>query len=210
MARWCAVVPQKALASAKSRTGLADAQRRELATALLRDTVAALEETPAVDAVLVLWDDELDRVVLPDVRSVRVAGLGLNASLERGAAVALDRLPGRGIVVVPGDLPALDPAELGHCLAEAARFRRAFLPDREGTGTTVLTAGGGDLRPAYGAGSASRHAATGAVPLDVAGVDTVRADVDDLDSLAAVLGGRCGRHTRAAAARLGPALEAVG
>lgn len=210
MARWCAVVPQKALASAKSRTGLPDAQRRELATALLRDTVAALEETLGVEAVLVLWDDETDRAVLPDVRSVPVTGLGLNASLERGAAFALDRLPGRGIVVVPGDLPALDPAELSHCLAEAARFRRAFLPDRDGIGTTLLTARGGDLRPAYGAGSAARHAATGAASLDVAGVDTVRADVDDLDSLAAVLGGRCGRHTRAVAGRLGMALEAVG
>ena len=210
MARWCAVVPQKALATAKSRIGLPDAQRRELATALLRDTVAALAETPGVEEVLVLWDDELDRVVLPDACGVAVAGLGLNASVERGAAVALSRLPGRGLVVVPGDLPALDPAELGRCLAEATWFRRAFLSDRDGTGTTLLTARGGDLLPAYGVGSAARHAATGAVPLDVAGVDTVRADVDDLDSLAALLGGRCGRHTRAAGARLGVALEAVG
>lgn len=212
MLPWCAVVPQKSLAGAKSRIALPEAERRELAAAMLRDTVAALEATSCIERVLVLWDDPADRSVLPTAGAVPATGLGLNAALERGAAVASAALPGRGVVVVPGDLPGLDPAELARCLDRAAGYGRAFLPDRHGTGTTLLTAGAGlPLLPAYGEGSAARHAASGAVSMhDLVGVDTARADVDDLDSLVGVLGGRCGRHTRAAGARLGVAFEAVG
>lgn len=204
MRRWCALVPQKALASAKSRILLPDRQRRDVATAMLRDTVSALGATGDVDEVVVLWDDDGDRCVLPGVRSVSTAGLGLNASLDRGLAAARAELPGRAVVVVPGDLPGLDPVELARGLARASGLGRAYLPDRRGTGTTLLTATAGcPLLPAYGEGSAARHAATGAAALDPAGLDTVRADVDDLDSLVAALGRPCGPHTAAVGESLG-------
>jgi 2-phospho-L-lactate guanylyltransferase len=209
MHTWCAMIPQKSLATAKGRIRLPDEPRRAVATAMLRDTVAAVAATAGVEEVIVLWDDDEDRRVLPGVSSLSVHGLGLNASLYRGAAEART-LPGRGVFVVPGDLPALDPIELAGCLDRASRFPRAYLHDMRSTGTTILTATEDfPLLPAYGEGSAAGHAATGAHPLSVTDSDTLRTDVDDLDSLAAALALGCGHHTLATCASLGLALEIV-
>lgn len=211
MVGWCALVPQKSLSAAKGRIRLPYEQRRAVATAMLRDTVAALKRTPCVDEVIVLWDDDADRLVLPDVEWLPVGGLGLNASLERGAAVARACLPGLGLVVVPGDLPALDPSELALALEQASRFCRAYLTDAAGTGTTILTATeASTLLPAYGVGSAAQHAALGACSLGEIGVETVRTDVDDLNSLAVALAMGCGRHTRNVCADLALAAEGAG
>ena len=198
MPGWCALVPQKALAGAKGRLQLEPQQRRAVATAMLRDTVAALAATPAVESIIVLWDDPEDRSVLPTVAALCTRGRGLNESLELGAEAARSQFPGLGVLVVPGDLPALDPVELALCLQRAARIPRAYLPDAAATGTTILTATRGlPLLPAYGGPSAAAHAATGAHSLEVNGLDSLRADVDDLESLARALALGCGRRTRA-------------
>ena len=171
---------------------------------MLHDTVAALASTPAVERVIVLWDDPEDRSALPNVAALSTQGHGLNESLERGAEAARSQFPGLGVLVVPGDLPALDPAELAVCLERAARVPRAYLPDAAATGTTILTATQGfSLLPAYGGPSAAAHAATGAYSLDVSGLDSLRADVDDLESLARALALGCGHHTRTSCASQG-------
>ena len=196
MTGWCALVPQKALAGAKGRLELQPQQRRAVATAMLRDTVAALASTPAVHRIVVLWDDPADRSVLPTVAALSTQGRGLNESLQMGAEAARSQFPGLGVLVVPGDLPALDPAELALCLERAARVPRAYLPDAAATGTTILTANRGcSLLPAYGGTSAAAHAATGAYSLSVSGLDSLRADVDDLESLTRALALGCGHHT---------------
>jgi 2-phospho-L-lactate guanylyltransferase len=200
-AGWCALVPQKALRSAKGRLKLPAAQRRAIATAMLRDTVAAVRTVPAVDGVLVLWDDDDDRRVLPGVASVSTRGRGLNESLEYGANVAKALFPGRGLFVLPADLPALTPVELGVCLERASAFSRAYLPDAQSIGTTVLSSTSGvPLVPAYGARSASAHARSGAQRLDSTGLDSLRADVDDLRSLSQAMALGCGYHTLTACA----------
>jgi 2-phospho-L-lactate guanylyltransferase len=205
---WCAVVPQKPLAVAKSRVELEPAHRCSLATAMLRDTVAAVAVTEGVDHVLVLLEDAADAVALPGRDVMVLPSGGLNRSIEMGAAVARRRFRGHGLLVVPADLPALRPAELAGCLAEAAGHPRAYLPDAEGVGTTILTVtGAGRVQPAYGAGSARAHAAGGAHMLGVNDATSARTDVDDLGSLAAALALGCGPHTRAAWAALAPTLE---
>lgn len=193
---WCAVIPQKSLAVAKSRLELDACARRALATAMLRDTMAAVRATDRVDHVMVLFDDARDMAAVPAGEGWGVPGTGLNASIELGAALARRRFSDHGVVVVPADLPALAAEELTACLDAAERCRRGYLPDIEGAGTTILTVTGtGPVLPAYGAGSAAAHASTGAVRLADDGVPSVRTDVDDLRSLAAALALGCGDHT---------------
>jgi 2-phospho-L-lactate guanylyltransferase len=196
---WCALVPQKALATAKGRIALPADQRRLLATAMLRDTVAALEATPAVSRVYLLWEDSADRPVLPGsatVRHVEAGGHSLNGAVRLGAEAARRAHPGSNLVVVPSDLPALAPAELTAFLARAARYRRAFLADADATGTSLLTVtGDAPLLPSYGPNSRDRHGASGARELASDDLPSLRRDVDDLAALDEAMRLGCGVHT---------------
>jgi 2-phospho-L-lactate guanylyltransferase len=165
---------------------------------MVRDTVEAVRATAGVVRVIVLWDDVADAGTVSSVEGLGTTGQGLNDALASGAAHVRHDAPDVALAVVPGDLPALDPAELSRCLAIAGGHRRAFLPDADGTGTTILTATGRvDLAPAYGRSSTLAHAASGAHLIDPVDLLTVRADVDDLASLARALGLGRGDHTRA-------------
>lgn len=208
--RWCVLVPQKALARAKGRLDLGPEERRAVAAAMLRDTVEAVLLAPAVARVVVLWDDDADAVTLPHVEGLDTTGRGLNGAVEAGAArVRLDD-PTLSVAVVPGDLPALNPVELDECLRMAARHRRAFVPDATGVGTTVLTAtSGSNLGARYGHCSTFAHAASGARLIRPTGLKTLRADVDDLNSLGRALELGCGRHTQSVCAALGLIPELV-
>jgi 2-phospho-L-lactate guanylyltransferase len=62
---------------------------------------------------------------------------------------------------------------------------RSFVIDEPGTGTTMLAAGPGvPLDPRFGVGSALAHQTSGAVPIDLASIDSVRRDVDTAADLA--------------------------
>jgi 2-phospho-L-lactate guanylyltransferase len=107
------------------------------------------------------------------------------------------------VAALNADLPALRPAELARVLDAAAQFPRAFLPDAAEIGTTLLAAGPGrELRPAFGVDSRARHRASGAVELGLAGVDSVRQDVDTGADLRTALALGVGPRTAAMAARL--------
>jgi 2-phospho-L-lactate guanylyltransferase len=204
---WSLVIPVKTLDRAKSRlAGLAGPRRGELALAMAADTLSALLACPAVAVAIVVTDDgragaelaALGALVLPDQ-----PGAGLNPALEFGAAFAAERWPGRGRAALAADLPALRPAEIGAALAAASEWPAAFVPDAAGSGTTLYTAGpAASFRPAYGPGSAGRHAAAGAAELDLPGIDGLRQDVDTAEDLdrAAALG--LGARTAAVAASL--------
>jgi 2-phospho-L-lactate/phosphoenolpyruvate guanylyltransferase len=208
---WSLVVPVKVLARAKSRlTGLPAQLRSELALAMAADTVAAAAAASRVAAVLVVTDDEevgqlaagLGAIVVPD----RPAS-GLNAALSHGAEYSQARWPGRGRAGLAGDLPALKPGELDAALAAAAGAGTAFMPDADGTGTTLYAAAAGaGFRPEFGVASRDRHLAGGALELGLAGLAGLaglRRDVDTIDDLrqAAVIG--LGPRTLAVLARAG-------
>jgi 2-phospho-L-lactate guanylyltransferase len=199
---WCAVVPQKALARAKGRLKLAPGDRRRLAVAMLRDTVDALAATPGMVQTFVLWDDHKDIHVLSasgTVRHVVTEGHNLNESLEIGVALARQVVPGCHVVVVPSDLPALQPTELTAFLARAVIHPRSFLADSTSVGTSMLTVTGeAPLLPAYGPHSRSLHVASGAHELSSDDLSTLRHDVDDLAGLGAATALGCGAHTIAA------------
>jgi 2-phospho-L-lactate guanylyltransferase len=119
---------------------------------------------------------------------------GLNGGLLDGAAYAAAHWPEDGVAALVGDLPALRATELGAALDDAARHPHAFVPDSEGTGTTLLTARAGDrLQPRFGTGSAARHGEY-AVRIETAGPG-LRQDVDTAADLDAALALGAGEAT---------------
>jgi 2-phospho-L-lactate/phosphoenolpyruvate guanylyltransferase len=205
---WSVVVPAKRLDAAKTRLRPvtagrddADAAHRELVLALLADTVAAAVACPVVRAVVVVTDDEAAADVGRDLGARTVAdepGRGLNPALEHGARHA----PGTAVAALSSDLPALRPDELAAALGAAAVTPRAFVPDAQGTGTTLLTAVDADLEPRFGPGSAEAHFAGGAMALTGTWPGLVR-DVDTEADLRVALRLGTGPRTVALIQRLG-------
>jgi 2-phospho-L-lactate/phosphoenolpyruvate guanylyltransferase len=205
--RWALVVPVKRLARAKTRlTAVAGALRPQLALAFAADTVRAALDCPVVDGVIVVTDEPSAAAELAAL-GARVTGdrpdAGLNAALLHGASEATRHHPGTGLGALSADLPALRPEELGWALAAAAAYDTAFVADATGSGTTLLLARAGVvLRPAFGPGSRAAHRALGAVELAVAGMASVRRDVDTPADLADALRLGVGPRTRAILATL--------
>ncbi|MGY1808384.1 2-phospho-L-lactate guanylyltransferase [Blastococcus sp. SYSU D00669] len=206
MTTWSVVVPAKLLARAKTRlrpltAGLGGTAHTDLVLAFLADTVAAALDCPRVGRVLVVTDDPaavetaraLGAATVPDVPD-----RGLNPALEHGARAAGTT----AVAALSSDVPALRPEELAAALDAAAGAPRCFVPDADGTGTTLLTAVGTALDPRFGRDSARAHAASGARRLegDWPGLSL---DVDTADALHAALRLGAGPVTTALARRTG-------
>jgi 2-phospho-L-lactate guanylyltransferase len=117
-----------------------------------------------------------------DAGQSAAARLGVSRALERGARHAL---------LVPGDCPALDPAEVEALVAGVvARPSVAVIPDRHGTGTNGLLLTPPDvIAPAFGAGSFDRHveaARRAGVAVHVERLSSLALDVDTAADLAAL------------------------
>lgn len=184
------VVPVKRLDVAKTRLyapGRPRPDHEALALALATDTVAAALGTDTVDRVVVVTDDPGAARTVRDLGALVVADepdAGLNAALAHGAAQARLRSPWDGVAVLSADLPALRPAELAAALDAAGRHPRSYVADAAGSGTTLLAAlPGTALDPRFGAGSAGKHAGSGAVAL-AGGWTGLRRDVDTPADLA--------------------------
>lgn len=177
------VLPVKRLRAAKSRLDLPPVWRVALAGAMFADTLDAVLATDLGVAVVVSPDEEvLDRA--RDAGAVPVAHHG---GLNEAVVAAVG--PGACAAVLP-DLPALRSGELRGLLAA---HPEGAVRDHTGSGTTVLF--GPRLRPAFGPGSAARHASLGAclITMPVCGLTV---DVDTLEDLA--LAGRIGLGRRTA------------
>lgn len=168
---WSVVIPAKRLAVAKTRLRpLTDraaapaAAHEALVLALLADTVAAAVACPLVHDVVVVTDEPAAADLARTLGARPVADApdrGLNPALEHGAREAA----GDAVAALSSDLPALRPDELAAALGAAGAAPRCFVPDAQGTGTTLLTAAGVPLRPRFGGGSADAHRADGALAL---------------------------------------------
>lgn len=199
------VVPVKRLDVAKSRlAAYGDPVRRELALAFACDVVTAALECDAVTDVLVVTDDP-DAAAALGALGARVVpddpDAGLNPALTHGADLLRAADPGRGVVTVSADLPALQPADLAQVLAAVPEGGRAFVADSGNTGTTLLAAAGtAALAPCYGRDSRAHHLSSGAVELT--GTPALRRDVDTPADLRDAVALGVGPHTAAVAARL--------
>ena len=184
------IIAVKQLSAAKSRLAevLAADARERLVLAMLVDTITAAAAVPAVRSVT---------VVTPD-RAAASAARGLGAEvlddptpqghpdpLNNALLAASHSLSAMtpNLLVLQGDLPVLRASELADALTAAAPHPRSFVADRQGSGTSALFAFGVPLDPRFGAGSAGRHRASGAVELQ-GSWPGLRCDIDTPDDLA--------------------------
>lgn len=215
--RTVAVLPVKRFAHAKQRLGeeLSPGTRRALAEAMLADVLIALRRAERVEEVVVVTGEPMAEALARGqgaevVRDPDDAGHSQAALL--GVAWALERGAGRALLV-PGDCPALSPAELDALLEPEPRGREVVVvPDRHGSGTNALVlTPPGAIRPSFGPGSRARHeslAQAADVACRIAEPFSLALDVDtteDLDALAQALGARTGgaANTRGLLRRLG-------
>jgi 2-phospho-L-lactate guanylyltransferase len=181
-AHFTVVIPVKGTDAAKSRL----AATPELARAIAQDTVAAALAVAPV--IVVTAASERD---FPGATVIADPGGGLDAAIAAGITSATGH-----VAVLLGDLPALLPDELAAALAVAETLERSFIPDADGTGTTLI-ASTTDHAPAFGSGSAARHRAAGYVEIELSPDSGLRRDVDTREQLES-LRERLGPKTRAA------------
>lgn len=190
------IVPVKPPARGKSRLDALPArQRRDLAAAFARDTVAAARRTPQVVSVLVVTDDfRFAADLRADGCEVMPDGVSedLNATLRQAAAEAGRRWPDAVPVALCADLPCLTSDDLAAALAEVDG--PAFMRDAACSGTTMYAAPLADFAPAFGLGSAGLHLTHGAREIAVP-VPTLRLDVDEPGDLHHALELGVGVHT---------------
>jgi len=211
-----AILPVKRFGSAKVRLEdeLSGGTRRALAEAMVTDVLMALRRTKAVAEVLLVTSEPAAEAigrgyganVLVDDR-----GSGQSPATLIGVAHAIEAGAAR-VLLVPGDTPAVDPAQLEELLARPATSRSVVIvPDRHGTGTNALLLTPPDvIQPAFGPDSREKHeqaAAEAGVPCTVEEVETLALDVDtadDLEALRIALANRRGgaAHTRGMLSRL--------
>lgn len=211
-----AILPIKRFGDAKQRLlpGLSPGQRRLLVEAMLSDVLVALRRAATVASILAVTSDEDGQRIAAAYGALLASdnGGGHNGAAAKGIRHALEQGFDRALLV-PGDCPVLDPAEVDALLERAVPQRSALVvPDRHGTGTNALLLTPPDaLRPSFGPGSRQRHlegAAAAGVHCELAEVPTLALDVDtpeDFNELRALLARTHGRaaHTRGILNRLG-------
>ncbi len=195
--RTAAILPVKRFSDAKQRLGatVADPLRADLARAMVGDVLSALHRCAAIERTIVVTNEErvaaaaryLGALVLADT-----ADAGQSAAVSLGIARAREEGFAR-VLCVPGDCPALDPAELEALLGEQPQDDGAavvIVPDRHGTGTNGLLLAPPDaIEPSFGPDSCERHSArarTAGARWQVRQVGSLLLDIDtgeDLDVL---------------------------
>jgi 2-phospho-L-lactate/phosphoenolpyruvate guanylyltransferase len=194
-ARTIAILPVKRFAAAKARLGdeLSAGTRRALAESMVTDVLMALRRTTVIDEVLIVTSEPTAEAIGHGYGATVIADhdeqgqsaatlIGIDHALEHGAT---------RVLLVPGDCPALDPAQLTELLERPPSDRSVtIVPDRHGSGTNALVLVPPDvIEPAFGEDSRARHeqaAAAAGVPCRVESVPTLLIDVDTGDDLAAL------------------------
>jgi 2-phospho-L-lactate/phosphoenolpyruvate guanylyltransferase len=183
------VIAVKRLAAAKTRLApvFSAETREQVVLAMLVDTIAAASRVAAVGSITVVTPDEvaaaaaveLGALVLPDPTP---AGHPNPLNNAIGAAERAVRTLTPNVVVLQGDLPALQTQELTEAINAARAYPRSFVSDRHGTGTSALFAFGIPLDPHFGTDSAALHGHSGAIELTGAWTG-LRCDIDTPDDL---------------------------
>jgi 2-phospho-L-lactate/phosphoenolpyruvate guanylyltransferase len=199
-----AIIPVKRFGAAKQRLleALDRRGRVALAGAMLADVLAAVRRAERIDRVIVVTGERrAERIALR-----RAAGTAVGLEILRdpkdlghsqAATLGIVRAKALGAecaVLLPGDCPLLDPAELDAALRRQRRGRVAIVPDRHGIGTNALLLAPPDaISPAFGPDSCARHAQRArraGRAVEVERLDSLGLDLDtpaDVDHLMATL-----------------------
>src|SRR3954471_6187826 len=133
--RTVAVLPVKTFGRAKQRLTGAFANRPALAAAMVADVLETLTSVNAIDHVIVVTA-ERDAAELARSAGARVAHDPVEAGQSAAANLGIAEADADRVLLVPGDCPALDPAEVATLLAHTEPV--VIVPDRHGTGTNAL------------------------------------------------------------------------
>ncbi|MEI7716924.1 MAG: 2-phospho-L-lactate guanylyltransferase [Mycobacterium sp.] len=185
------IVPVKRLATAKSRLApvFSGRTREGVVLAMLADTLAAAGQVTSVGSITVITPDEAAAAAAAELGADTVADPtpeGHGDPLNNAIAVAERTLSASfsNIVVLQGDLPALQSRELDEAIAAARQHPRSFVADRLAQGTSALCAFGVALDPRFGPSSSAAHRRSGAIELTGAWPG-LRCDVDTAEDLTA-------------------------
>lgn len=202
-----ALVPVKAAFQTKMRLSgrLSMAERARLQWAMLQDVLDALERATRICRIAVVSHDARFLQMAQSRGMLAIGdepqGGGLNAAVQCGTA----RLRAAGadlIVILPGDVPLLDAAEIDLAVDLALQEDIALVaPDRTREGTNALV-----FRPdrsprfQYGHGSFRRHLEErGAYRASAFPMRSIARDIDTPDDLAHLCrqhGGNAAPHTQ--------------
>jgi 2-phospho-L-lactate/phosphoenolpyruvate guanylyltransferase len=184
------IIAVKRLAAAKTRLApVFSARTREnVVLAMLVDTLTAATRAGSLRLITVITPDEAAAAAASELGAEVLADPtpeGHSDPLNNAIAAAERAIAGSfsNIVVLQGDLPALQAQELSEAIAAARHHRRSFVADRLGTGTSALFAFGATLDPQFGPDSSARHRRSGAIELTGAWPG-LRCDVDTPADLA--------------------------
>jgi 2-phospho-L-lactate/phosphoenolpyruvate guanylyltransferase len=210
--RTLAIVPVKSFYEAKQRlaASLARGSRSSLAQAMFSDVLAALGRVRSIESIVVVTADPAAQqlahgraLVLHDSAEAGQSD-ATEIGIRHAAATGFPR-----VLLVPGDTPLIDPAEVEQLLetAEQEGLSAAIVADRHRTGTNALVLSPPDaMAPAFGPGSLDRHrrlAREADIPHRVVPVASLEHDVDtpeDLEALREALTGVRGRAQRTSGA----------
>ena len=197
--RWCVIVPVSPESRAKTRLNSTGA-RSELARAFAIDVVAAAAGSPEVGLVVVASPEQLPGAPLGSLW-LDTGASDLNESILAAESLA-HRLGYARLAVLVSDVAATRSDDITVALRAARTTGRAYVRDRHGAGTTLLTTTGGALDPRFGEQSARRHRATGALALSAH--TRLRLDLDTARDIAVASIYGFGSATTAVLRRLRP------
>jgi 2-phospho-L-lactate guanylyltransferase len=184
------IIAVKRLTAAKTRLApVFSARTREnVVLAMLVDTLGAAARVGSLRSISVITPDEAAAAAAIELGAEVLADPtpeGHSDPLNNAITAAERAIAGSfsNIVVLQGDLPALQTQELSEAIAAARHHRRSFVADRLGTGTSALFTFGAGLDPQFGPDSSARHRRSGAIELTGAWPG-LRCDVDTPADLA--------------------------
>ncbi|BBY32325.1 2-phospho-L-lactate guanylyltransferase [Mycolicibacter minnesotensis] len=162
--------------------------REAVVLAMLVDTITAALAARGLEHITVVTPDEAAAAAAAELGAEVLADPTpdghsdpLNNALIAAESSVSESVP--NIVVLQGDLPALQTYELDEAITAARTHRRSFVADRHGMGTAALFAFGTALEPRFGRDSSNRHRQSGALELTGAWPG-LRCDIDTAEDLA--------------------------
>lgn len=148
------------LAKTRCADVLNEEQRKALVMTMIEDMIAALARVDAIDHIYVVTPTT---AIVERVRGLGATPLvehksyGLNAAFELARFQISGRDPNGQLMLFPGDLPLLDPAEMDELITSFQPDELVFVAtDDGGTGALLLPAHA-QFKFCFGPNSAARH-----------------------------------------------------